>query len=137
MRRRKVIKPDTLFTAEMFEKLGISHYEPNSKYLVRYQKEGFIRFKNLFPKGAKFTLENVKKFMGYEVWRAFCFNDLVEALIVEKRVRIWHIFMYDFDFRYDWPCKSCQLYAEAFYRFATGEDIKFESFKEKLGLCTL
>ena len=134
MRRRKVIKPDTLFTAEMFEKLGISHYEPNSKYLVRRQKEGFIRFKNRFPKGAKFTLENVKKFMGCVAWRASCFDELAKSLIVEERVRIWRIFAHDFDPKYGWPCEICQLYAEAFYRFATGEDIKFESFKEKLGL---
>jgi len=131
MRRRKVIKPDTFFTAEMFEKLGISHYEPCRG---RGEKEGFIRFKNLFPKGAKFTLENVKKFMGYEVWRTSCFHDLAEALIVEERVRIWRIFTYDFYPRYYWSWKSCPFYAEAFYRFATGEDIEFESFKEELGL---
>ena len=131
MRRRKVIKPDTFFTAEMIEKLGISHYEPNWKYLVRRQKEGFIRFKNLFPKGAKFTLENVKKFIGSAAWRASCFDELAEALIVEERVRIWRIFMYDFDFRYGRSYKSCQFYAEAFYRFATGVDIEFETFKKE------
>ena len=128
MRRRKVIKPDTFFTAEMFEKLGISHYDP---YCGRGPKEGFIRFKNLFPKGTKFTLENVKKFMGYEEWHASCFDELAEALIVEERVRIWRIFMYDFDFRYGRSYKSCQFYAEAFYRFATGVDIEFETFKKE------